>query len=149
MDLATTLIKLKQIGLRGQAQGTGSADYVRVFVLDAAGVTLGRITIFKGQYDHIKWYTGVIEAYNIDQRRPTLAWDMLLQSGQVLTDVMWSSIKVQAQRMQEQEIARLKRWREDNPAKLDHLGHPKRRRAIQGPSVMKCIRQVMNLSGVY
>ena len=149
MNVNETIAKLALIGLKGKFQTTGHADYARVYVLDAAGVTLGRITIFQGSYSHIKWYSGIIEAYNIDQRRPTLAWDMLLQSNEVLTDTMWSSIKHQAQVMQQAETRKLEQWRLDNPPKLDHLGRPKRRRSIKGPSLMKCIRQVMNLSGAY
>lgn len=148
MNVKEIIAKLALIGLDGKFQGTGHADYERVYVIQGT-VTLGRITIFHGAYNHIKWYSGIIEAYDIDQRRPTLAWDMLLQTGQVLTDVMWSSIKVQAQRIQEDEIRKLEIWRIENPPGVDHLGRVKRRRSIKGPSLMKCIRQVMNLSGAY
>lgn len=148
MNVTETIAKLAMIGLKGKFQATGHADYARVYVMQGT-VTLGRITIFQGAYSHIKWYSGIIEAYNIDQRRPTLAWDMLLQTGQVLTDEMWSSIKVQAQRIQEDEMRRLELWRIENPPGVDHLGRIKRRRSIKGPSLMKCIRQVMNLSGAY
>lgn len=148
MNVTETIAKLAMIGLKGKFQATGHADYARVYVMQGT-VTLGRITIFQGAYSHIKWYSGIIEAYNIDQRRPTLAWDMLLQTGQVLTDEMWSSIKVQAQRIQEQEMRKLELWRIENPPGVDHLGRIKRRRSIKGPSLMKCIRQVMNLSGGY
>lgn len=149
MNIKETCDKLAMIGLRGSVHGTGSADYTRIFVIDARNVTLGRITIYKGTYGHIKWYDGIIQAYDIDQRRPTLAWDMLLQTGQVMTDVMWSSIKLQAQRIQEEEMRKLELWRIENPPGVDHLGRVKRRRSIKGPSLMKCIRQVMNLSGAY
>lgn len=148
MNVTETIAKLAMIGLKGKFQGTGHADYERVYVIQGT-VTLGCITIFHGAYSHIKWYSGIIEAYNIDQRRPTLAWDMLLQTGQVLTDEMWSSIKLQAQRIQEDEIRKLEIWRIENPPGVDHLGRVKRRRSIKGPSLMKCIRQVMNLSGAY
>lgn len=148
MNVTETIAKLAMIGLNGKFQATGHADYARVYVMQGT-VTLGRITIFQGAYSHIKWYSGIIEAYNIDQRRPTLAWDMLLQTGQVLTDEMWSSIKVQAQRIQEEEMRKLELWRIENPPGVDHLGRIKRRRSIKGPSLMKCIRQVMNLSGGY
>lgn len=148
MNVKETIAKLALIGLEGKFQGTGHADYERVYVIRGT-VTLGRITIFHGAYSHIKWYSGIIEAYDIDQRRPTLAWDMLLQTGQVLTDVMWSSIKIQAQRIQEDEIRKLELWRIENPPGVDHIGCVKRRRGIKGPSLMKCIRQVMNLSGAY
>lgn len=148
MNVNETIAKLAMIGLKGKFHGTGHADYERVYVIQGT-VTLGRITIFHGAYSHIKWYSGIIEAYDIDQRRPTLAWDMLLQTGQVLTDEMWSSIKVQAQRIQEDEIRKLELWRIENPPGVDHLGRVKRRRSIKGPSLMKCIRQVMNLSGAY
>lgn len=148
MNVKETIAKLALIGLEGKFQGTGHADYERVYVIRGT-VTLGRITIFHGAYSHIKWYSGIIEAYNIDQRRPTLAWDMLLQTGQVLTDEMWSSIKIQAQRIQEDEIRKLELWRIENPPGVDHIGRVKRRRGIKGPSLMKCIRQVMNLSGAY
>lgn len=148
MNVKETIAKLALIGLDGKFHGTGHADYESVYIIQGT-VTLGRITIFHGAYSHIKWYSGIIEAYDIDQRRPTLAWDMLLQTGQVLTDTMWSSIKVQAQAMQFEEVRKLEQWRRDNPAKLDHNGDPKRRRGIKGPSIMKCIRVIMNLSGAY
>ena len=148
MNVNETIAKLDMIGLKGKFQATGHADYARVYVMQGT-VTLGCISIFQGAYSHIKWYSGIIEAYNIDQRRPTLAWDMLLQTGQVLTDEMWSSIKLQAQRIQEEEVRKLELWRIENPPGVDHLGRVKRRRSIKGPSLMKCIRQVMNLSGAY
>lgn len=148
MNATETIAKLAMIGLKGKFQATGHADYASVYVMQGT-ITLGRITIFQGAYSHIKWYSGIIEAYNVDQRRPTLAWDMLLQTGQVLTDEMWSSIKLQAQRIQEEELRKLELWRIENPPGVDHLGRVKRRRSIKGPSLMKCIRQVMNLSGGY
>lgn len=74
---------------------------------------------------------------------------MLLQTGQVLTDEMWSSIKLQAKRIQEEEVRKLELWRIENPPGVDHLGRVKRRRSIKGPSLMKCVRQIMNLSGGY
>ena len=149
MNVNEVKAKLELIGLKGKFQTTGHADYARIYVLDAHGVTLGRISMFQGAYSHIKWYSGIIEAYNIDQRRPTLAWDMMLQTGQVLTDELWSSIKIQAQEMQLDATRQLQQWRLDNPPKLDHNGNPKRRRSIKGPSIMKCIRLIMNLSGGY
>lgn len=54
-----------------------------------------------------------------------------------------------AQRIQEEEVRKLELWRIENPPGVDHLGRVKRRRSIKGPSLMKCIRQVMNLSGGY
>lgn len=148
MNATETIAKLAMIGLKGKFQATDHADYARVYVMQGT-ITLGRISIFQGAYSHIKWYSGIIEAYNVDQRRPTLAWDMLLQTGQVLTDDMWLSIKLQAQRIQEEEVRKLELWRIENPPGVDHLGRVKRRRSIKGPSLMKCIRQVMNLSGGY
>ena len=148
MNVTETIAKLAMIGLDGKFQGTGHADYARVYVMQGT-VTLGRITIYKGVYDHIKWYDGIIQAYDVDQSRPTMAWDLLLQHGKVLTDEMWSSIKISAQHLQEREIERLKQWRRDNPAGLDHNGVQKRRRAIKGPSPMKCIRLMMGLAGAY
>lgn len=41
MNIKETCDKLALIGLRGSVQGTGSADYVRIFVMDARNVTLG------------------------------------------------------------------------------------------------------------
>ena len=140
--------KLALIGLRGKVQPTGCPEYVRIYVMQGT-VTLGRITIFQGTYSHIKWYEGISGAYSMDQRRPTMAWDLLLQHGKVLTDDMWSSIKIAAQRMQEQEIERLKQWRRDNPATKDKNGVEKRRRGVKGPSIMKCIRLMMGLAGAY
>lgn len=93
MNVNETIAKLALIGLDGKFQGTGHADYERVYVIQGT-VTLGRITIFHGAYSHIKWYSGIIEAYNIDQRRPTLAWDMLLQTGQVLTDECGQALNI-------------------------------------------------------
>ena len=148
MNVNETIAKLAMIGLKGKFQATSHADYARVYVMQGT-ITLGRISIFQGAYSHIKWYSGIIESYDIDQRRPTLAWDMLLQTGQVLTDEMWSSIKLRAQRIQEEEVRKLELWRIENPPGVDHLGRIKRRRSIKGPSLMKCIRQVMNLSGAY
>ena len=67
----------------------------------------------------------------------------------VLTDIAADLKNMEGVRTQEEELRKLELWRIENPPGVDHLGRVKRRRSIKGPSLMKCIRQVMNLSGAY
>ena len=62
MNVKEIIAKLALIGLDGKFQGTGHADYERVYVIQGT-VTLGRITIFHGAYSHIKWYSGIIDRW--------------------------------------------------------------------------------------
>ncbi len=56
MDLATFLSKMKNIGLRTRLTNTGHSDFQRVFIMRDDNVTIGRASIYKGNYSHIKWY---------------------------------------------------------------------------------------------
>jgi hypothetical protein len=149
VNIEQTSQKLALIGLKANVQQTGHPDYTRIFVIDKEGVSLGRITIFRGAYDHIKWYSGIIDAHSVDQWRPTVEWDMLLQTGNILTDETWERAKRDALVMQAKEIERLKQWRRDNPARINSLGKHARRRAIERPSQKKCIRELLKLHGLY
>jgi hypothetical protein len=57
---------LELIGLHAELKETGSSDYERLFALDSEGVTLARITIFKGEYQQSKWY---VSGAHFDTRR--------------------------------------------------------------------------------
>lgn len=48
MNAVETVQMLHKIELNGAIRKTGHADYVRIFVTDNAGVSLGRFTIFQG-----------------------------------------------------------------------------------------------------
>lgn len=149
MTINQLLNVLTAIGLSGDIQSTGSTDYARVFVRDSKGVSLARATIYCGVYQHIKWYDGISGAYDINQSRPMLAFDVYMQRHVVLTDAIWFDTVKKANFLRNEEVRRLKEWRRNNPPALDHIGKPKRRRSIQGPSLMKCVRQVLELEGVY
>lgn len=88
MNADETIAKLRLIGLDGRRSTTGHRDYVRVFVLKGR-VTVGRFTIFKGEYTHSKWYVGGAgfsgETLHEDERDP-LRWGWLLTTGEVLSD---------------------------------------------------------------
>lgn len=87
LSAATVLDRLKQIGLNGKLSKTGHVDYERVFVLDPAGVSIGRMTIFRGEYSHTKWYvkkanfTGCLR----DNEIYVLMWEWFERLGRQLS----------------------------------------------------------------
>lgn len=148
MNNAEVVQKLALIGLTGKVQTTGDSRYVRIYIMQGT-VSLGRITMFEGKYSHVKWYEGVAQGYDINNRRPLYAWDLLLQQSKVLTDELWFGILESAQRLQQEDVARLEQWRRDNPARLDRNGVRKRRRGIKGRKLSACVRDMLNLQGFY
>lgn len=56
MDANELVRRFKLLGCVVNLANTGSSDYVRGFIVDPCGVSIGRATIHKGEFSHIKWY---------------------------------------------------------------------------------------------
>lgn len=123
MNRADISNALQELGHTVSFVTTGHADYVRGFVLDKEGVTLGRITVYQGEYDHIKWYWrghgGLCESDYI-----IFAWRHFLDTGKVLTRERYDGLIHQAEELQQADYDRKVQWRRDNL----YTGNGRRRR---------------------
>jgi hypothetical protein len=48
MNGSEALVALREIGLRGQLRMTGHPEWQRIFMIDAQGITQGRISLRNG-----------------------------------------------------------------------------------------------------
>lgn len=80
---------LAKVGLKVAIVGTGHEDYQRGFITDPEGVSIGRMTIYRGFYDHIKWYWNPMRYGPHEELRDVdyygLAAELVLSHNIVLT----------------------------------------------------------------
>jgi len=91
---------------------TGHLDFVRVFILRGDGCQIGRMTVFKGQFDHVKWYKS--ESYReFDESDFVKAKvELYFRTGKVLSRDQYNlmvaeSIQMSEHDLQVKELARL------------------------------------------
>lgn len=92
MNAAEALEALAAIGLRGQLRRTGHPDWQRIFIIDARGVTQGRISIHCGAEAGIKWYVSKVSGYGrvLEDERLPAAWNLWTQRRERLTVERWN-----------------------------------------------------------
>ncbi|MCK5617186.1 hypothetical protein KAR91_85775, partial [Candidatus Pacearchaeota archaeon] len=56
LSMPEVIAGFKSLGCNLNIVSTKHPDYKRGFILDSRNVTLGRMTILRGEYDRIKWY---------------------------------------------------------------------------------------------
>jgi len=134
MNREQTIEALRKIGLEGNFQRTKHNDFGRIFVIDEHGVTLGRITMYQGCYDHIKWYFRfygeLCESDFIAAR-----WSYLLGTGGVLSREAWNAAITEAEEYRKKDYEEKAQWRRDNP-----LPGGKSRKKLRGRSVRGLIK---------
>lgn len=139
MNLAQVLHNLSRIGLRGEARCTQNPDYMRVFVLDSEGVTVGRITMFQGTYNHFKWYGSKIawgtEPLLPNERIPYM-WQGVAQYDRVITDEEWNAALEEGWRLARKSYEEKLAWREANPPK-------KKRGRLDPPNPRRYLGQLL------
>ncbi len=124
MTEAETLEALAAIGLRGEPCGTGHADYRRIFIIDGHGISQGRITIYCGQYHHVKWYVeGALGEGILPDERLPWAWRLWLERRQRLDVARWNMTVQRAEQLAHAERAAKQAWRDANrkPGKRPRL----------------------------
>lgn len=118
--------RFKLIGCKVNLVKTGSPDYVRGFIVDPDGVSIGRATIHHGELSHIKWYwRGEGDLVNTDFIM--IQWRYLQWCDRVLTREMYQSIVEHATELQQ----------DDYNKKVNHRAtlKPKKRKSIQGKNI--------------
>lgn len=97
-------------------KSTKDIHYERGFIIDPRGVTLGRMTIIDGCYDHIKWYW---RAYGpIDPSDFIInAWALYLSTGNILTKERWKFLIRRAKVLQRKDYEKKLEWRNAHPGK--------------------------------
>lgn len=117
MNEAEALEALKAIGLRGEVNSTGSADWRRIFMIDASGVTQGRLSFFQGKLYSEKFYVSkVANGPRVlpDERLPC-AWRLWTTRGELLTLRDWSLALGKARHAAHDERDEKQAWRDANP----------------------------------
>lgn len=119
MNSQQILDALEKIDLKGEIVNTGNPDYVRCFVYQITPgndvpLSLGRITIYKGKYSHIKWYIGDYGDM-CEYDYPRIRWSVLLVRGVVITRKQYDEAMAKALSAAEAKTAIRKQWRLDNP----------------------------------
>lgn len=100
---------LAKLNFQYQHKRTGHPDYERIFI-KLSGVTLGRATIFKGNFDHIKWYKGST-SWKISQLYVYIDYDYMMQKAEY--EAIMGKCKQHAKRVYNERV----QWRKDNPPK--------------------------------
>lgn len=110
---------------------TGHDSYVRGFIVDPRGVSIGRATIHCGELSHIKWYWreygDLVESDFIMTQ-----WRYLQHCGRVLSRNQYDAIVTTAEQLQ----------KEDYDSKVEHRKtlKVKKRKSIQGKNIRSFIK---------
>lgn len=134
MDLSECLAAVKALGLRPDVQGTGHVEWQRVFMQDAVGVQVGRVSLRNGQVEAVKWYGQ--PSYGdggriTDYERWPWAWRLWVECRQRLDVPTWRVAVSRAVRAAQDERADLMAWRDANPLPPKADGKPRTRRRLQ------------------
>jgi hypothetical protein len=107
---------LRAIGLRGESRSTGAADWRRVFIIDADGITQGRISLHDGQLYAAKWYVEKVANGPVlaDERLPW-AWLLWTQRRERLDVARWQMALQRARALARAEKAEKQALRDANP----------------------------------
>ncbi|HGL4122038.1 TPA: hypothetical protein ACKE08_003480 [Citrobacter koseri] len=141
MDIHTTVSAMKKLGCEVSVVKTGHTDYIRGFVKHN-GVTHGRITFFKGNYSHVKWYLGDYGAI-CESDQIYYSWSYLLRTGRVLTSEKWSEILALAESLSEEDFVQKTEWRNSHPTPERTDGKRRRRKPLQRETTRKFLRNLI------
>lgn len=143
----------KMFGFTVDVKTTGSPDWIRGFIIDSRGVTLGRANFHNGSLWGIK-------NYKRDYRRDLCETDLLflrlnryLKDGfYISTDVYYELMKISKKYVKD-DLEAKKKWRREHPKfhKKDHTsasgkysykkGDLKSRRKLEGRNVRSVLAQ--------
>lgn len=137
MNTNEVLQRLQVLGLRGKVRETGHPDFIRVFA-ECDGTTpgiplsLGRITIHKGEYSHAKWYVEGADLRGPLNEHELLAirWNHWEATGVLLSNEQIREAEALALAEAKTKLKEKLAWREANP-------HPKGkhgRKRIRAPN---------------
>lgn len=105
-----------QLGIDLRIVSTGHVDFKRGF-LTYKGIYLGRITILKNEYDHVKWFagggTGPLNEYD----HVILSWERAERDLPILTDAEWEWVKYKAEEEEALDFQLKTAWRKAHPRK--------------------------------
>lgn len=121
MNKQQILEALGRLGLNYELQLTGSPRYERCFIKlyrpdSDIPISLGRITILDGKYDHTKWYADSHDNINEWTFYQT-QWNYLLMTDQVLTRKQYDAALTKAQAVAQAKHDAAKQWRAEHPKK--------------------------------
>jgi hypothetical protein len=138
MNGSEALVALREIGLRGQLRMTGHPEWQRIFMIDAQGITQGRISLRNGLVESVKFYVvKVSDGPHIlpNEIYPT-AWTLWTQRRERIDVGRWNMAIETAKRAACAERDEKQAWRNANPLGLNARGVQKTRKRLL-PNVRK------------
>lgn len=134
MTEAKTLLYLTQLGLHYTVQQTGDPRWKRIFISmdikDEVRVQVGRVSIFEGNYSHIKWYGISYNEQGEIRECEHLAyqWNYLLQMGKLLDPAHYEACLNKAWELAHERRAAIQAKRQANSRRED--GKPVKRKGL-------------------
>lgn len=132
-----TIEKLKDhaeiFGCTFYVRRTGSPDWVRMFVTDSRGRTIGRLNFFKGELYNLKNYKGSFATDICETDRVFMRMGRFLSDGVVIPLGAFSVLAQTAVQLAAADLAKKQVWRSRSP-RLDRQGRRRGRPKLQGRS---------------
>lgn len=122
---------------------TGDLRYVRGFIISPNGITLGRITVYKGQYDHTKWYWRG-EGFLNSSDYLKYAWEHYLRTQHMLSEEEFDTIVHKAAVLRQADLDAKKQWRRENPLTQQQKARGSKRKALQGKDIRRFIEELLS-----
>jgi hypothetical protein len=143
MTTEEVIARLEQMGLRGNLQSTGHPDYERIFILDKDKVSIGRVTIYKGKLQHVKWYVKKLRDLRgelLEDEKFVYIWNAFMECDRPPTEAEFDTALTLAKTRMRDRLDKLRAIRES-------FGK-KKRKGLKGPNYRRylgeCLKEVMD-----
>jgi hypothetical protein len=134
----------KSFGCKFKVQKTGSADWVRRFILDSRGCTIGRLSFYEGRLSNIKNYKRDYHDTLCETDQIFFRLERYLADKYIMPLDIYIKLKKEAQEIKEKDYQEKITWRKTNPL-INKDGNPGRRKKLQGKNIRFILRElVMN-----
>lgn len=148
MNAQDVVAALNVIGLVGQIDKTNHPDWERVFMYKRRpgeiDLSLGRCTIYKGQYYGSKWYGNMVSVAIKESTFYKYAWQYYLITGNRMSQEEWDQAVLMAHASAQELYDSKRMWREANPRGLQetgkHKGRQKHRAKLAPPNPHRFLR---------
>jgi hypothetical protein len=107
MTVDEALAALFKIGLRGEYKFTDHSEWTRIFMIDPAGVTQGRLSFRNGELANEKFYVSKVANGSeiFDDEFWPAAWRLWVTKRELLELARWRMLVVQARHEAQEERA--------------------------------------------
>lgn len=137
MDTTELKRRIENAGCKVRFARTGSPDWDRGFIL-SDGVTIGRAVIYKGEYQHIKWYTNTASFLRSSV-------EVSVCMDKVMLDIDYTELEARALAVQQADLKEKLEWRDAHP-KFDRLGKPAKRKTLTGRDKDRILAELIRVT---